>query len=185
MNDKQQLGTLIVDGRDASFRVWVDALAVDTSYPAHLALVSCAGPQTTVKSLAALLNERSLRVELKPEVEGMDGYRYRGLERSDDGYRCYRHRLDFDTFHLVAVAKTEGLLPALSTEALWQELTSPRYTTPVLRGWIGWLEEKLKAAEYLKPLGCFGCESGLLQMSGDDLDEVVEFGIREGQLKVA
>ena len=147
MSDEATLGTLVVDGRDASYRVWVDALAVDTEYPASLALVSCAGPQTTIKSLAALLNERNLRVELKPKVEGMDGYTCRGLERSDDGYRCYRHRLDFDTFHLVAVAKTEGLLPALSTEALWQELTSPRYTTPVLRDWIGWLEEKLKAGE--------------------------------------
>ena len=45
--------------------------------------------------------------------------------------------------HLVALAKIPGLMPNMSDDHLWAELTGPRYTTPLLRTWIPWIKETM------------------------------------------
>jgi hypothetical protein len=52
-------------------------------------------------------------------------------------------RLAPGVVHLVAVAKIPGLMPNLSEDHLWAELSGPRYTTPLLRSWIPWLKQAM------------------------------------------
>jgi len=84
----------------------------------------------------------------------------------------------------MAIAKTEGLLPKLSEESLWQELRSSRHTTPIMREWMPWLMEWLMRQGCLTKLHCFQCESGRLSVDSDVLDEAVSEGIKTGALTI-
>ncbi len=104
--------------------------------------------------------------------------------RHEAGYTVYRHKLDYDQWHMLAVAKHKGLLPAVSDEALWQELRSERYTTPILRSWTPWLREQMVEEGHLQPLQCFQCEASCANIRHEELDDLVSVGIQDGYLPV-
>src|SRR5262249_41766789 len=157
-----------------------DALACDAGR--QILILSAAGPETAIKSLAAALNSDA-RVKFETEMD-TPFFRYYGAVRHPGGYRISRHRMDFNTWHLLALAKADGLRPVLSEEALWQELRSERYTTPLLRSWVPWLMEELKERKGLQTLEQVGCNAGLLVAGDGTVDELVSIGLRRGSLRV-
>ena len=111
-------------------------------YPGLL-LLSATGPDTAVKSVRATLYQPDIEAEFVLESERIE--RMLKARIAFDGkpvtYTAAVTKLAPGVIHLVALAKIPGLMPNMSDDHLWAELTGPRYTTPLLRAWIPWLKE--------------------------------------------
>jgi hypothetical protein len=154
-----------------------------------IVLVSVAGPQTAVKSLLAALNQ-NVRLEVSvwegADNDGRPLPRYSRFTRmgSQGSYRIATHRLGFHAVHATAVLKHEALLPALTPEAVWNALSSRRFTTPVLREWVPWLMRQMEAEGELVALPAFQCRPGLLRLDDAGLDAHVSRGLKQGELEI-
>jgi hypothetical protein len=178
---EREYGWLRVEGANTGLRLRCDAIAADIEDQALV--VSAAGPESAVKALIAVLrSDAKVQLEAEmPEACGGDRYFYR-LKRWADGYTVYRAKLAANVWHVLAVAKREGLILSLSEESLWQALRSDKYTTPILREWTPWLMQELLSRGYVARLRMAGCQVGLLVVGDEGLDELVTEGIRTGAL---
>jgi hypothetical protein len=86
--------------------------------------------------------------------------------------------------HMVALAKIPGLMPNMSDDHLWAELSGPRYTTPLLRSWTAWLKEAMAQSGGIVVAEGYASTVGVLKTEPDALDELVASGVREGQLRM-
>jgi len=111
-------------------------------------------------------------------------FHWSNVKRCQDGYRVYKSKMEFNYWHFLAVAKTPGLMPVLSESAVWTELRSERFTTPLLRGWVPWLMQELEDKEQIVRLHCFGCDAGLLTADTEFLDKLVEDGITNCNISI-
>ena len=68
------------------------------------------------------------------------------------GYRLVTHRLGFGSIHALFTCRQPGFLPNDSDDALWQELKQERFTTPLLRGWLGYIRKELEIKSLLSRL---------------------------------
>ena len=84
--------------------------------------------------------------------------------------------------HLVALAKIPGLMPNMSDDHLWAELTGPRYTTPLLRAWIPRIKETMVSSGGIVVANGFRATVGVLKTEPEALDEIVSQGVKEGYL---
>lgn len=178
------LPTLHISAEERSFSLRCDAMAVD-GYA--LMVASAAGPHTSVQAVSAALQSGA---RLSFSVRGSDAIQTNGegsgyLWKFPGGYNVYRHKLGFDTWHMLALAKSPELLTTVSEEAVWQALRKDRYTTPLLRGWLPYVTTELIASGLLKRLKAFGCEAAMLTASVEELDGIVSMGIRGGELRFA
>jgi hypothetical protein len=156
-------------------------VAADTrGRDSHVLLLSAAGAETAVKALAAVLRSEA-RAEIGFEVPGFYCHK---PQRFPGGYRMHQARLDGNTWHLLPLARADGMLPVLSEEALWRELRSERFTTPLLRSWMPWLMRRLRESGALVELRQVGCNAGLLRLDTEGLDQLVSEGIKTGTLQV-
>ena len=168
-------------GRESDFRVSCDSVAYDDeSAGDYLMVLSAMGPQTSIKAVAAMLQSD---VHCTMRVEDIDSG-YDSLGKHPGGYTVHRQRFEHNTWHILAVAKQEGLLLKLSVEALWVELRKPRFTTPVLRAWVPSLMNTLQSNGHLRNLRCFGCDAAILMAGTAELDDVVAESLRRGRLKI-
>jgi hypothetical protein len=172
--------------RDADLRVYCDAIAYDSNSGINtLMILSAMGAQSAIKALAAILQSdvrctiRTRRTARADEIQPRDTE----LSKCPNGYRIHRHRFELNTWHLLAIAKQEGLLPNASAEAVWGEVRKARYTTPILRAWIPLIIEPLSRSGYLRALQCVGCASAILQAGTAELDHVVRTGLQSGALR--
>jgi hypothetical protein len=104
------------------------------------------------------------------------------LTPSSEGYLCYQHKLGYGMAHAIFVSKAPGFMLVMSEPALWQELKSTRFTTPLLREWMPYVEAGLRAVNRLEDAHCYGCLCGLLTATTQKLDEIVIDGLKEGQI---
>ena len=168
-----------------SFSVDVDALACIENNRLLCILSASSNERTICRMKAVLQSNAKVQMWLHGDLPyPLSSWSYRPL-RHEAGYTVYRHKLDYDQWHMLAVAKHKGLLPAVSDEALWQELRSERYTTPLLRSWVPWLGEQMVEEGHLQPLQCFQCEASCVNIGHDELDDLVSVGIQNGYLSVA
>jgi hypothetical protein len=84
--------------------------------------------------------------------------------------------------HLVALANIPGLMPDMGDDHLWAELSSPRYTTPLLRAWIPWLKQAMVKGDGIVVAQGFSSTVGVLKTEPDELDILVASGVKEGHL---
>lgn len=167
--------------RDADFRIYCDSIACDVqSTGDYLMVLSAMGPQTSIKAVAAML-QSDVNCTIRPE--DIDGW-CDSLGKQPGGYTIHRHRFEHNTWHILAVAKQDGLLLKASEEALWFELRKPRFTTPVLRAWVPWLMKTLQTNGQLRNLQCFGCDSAILTAGSTELDDALTNGLRRGKLRI-
>jgi hypothetical protein len=187
-----KLGTLFMDAPAAKHTLRCVQFAYDDRQNT-IVLVSVAGPQTAVKSFAAALNENC---KLKVNVDGLevrlaDGSqepvpRWQEFERApgQGKYKVAMHRLGFNSVQCTARLKDSRLLPCVTEEALWIQLRSSRFTTPLLREWVPWLMVAMLQEGKLEKLPAFQCQPGLLAIDDGALDGLVSKGIIEGRLTV-
>ena len=181
MPDPQEetLGRLTMHSDYSEFTVSCDALAVQQH---QILALSVVGAETALKAIRAVLHDKNLRAYFQGEGLFPACNSYTRLARGDWKYEVAATRLGLGTVQMMAVAQAPGLLRAVSDEALWRELRSSSYTTPILRAWVPWLREQLVEQQMLRKADCFGCEVGRLIVTSDKLDELVSWGVKSGEL---
>ncbi len=107
------------------------------------------------------------------------------LTPSVEGYICYQSKLGYGLAHAVFVTKTPGFMLVMSEESLWQELNTTRFTTPLLREWMPYIEKKLREYNRLENAHVFGgCQCGILTASTKKLDEIVLEGLTDRHIAI-
>lgn len=198
MADEIELPPLIVKTAKSEFRLRCHAVAWSGEfggrirlYRRHtqdgpgLLLLSATGPDTAVKSVRATLYqpdvEAEFRLETTDTLQQMLKARA-GLDGKPVTYSAAVAKLAPGVIHLVAVAKILGLMPDMSDDHLWAELTRPRFTTPLLRTWIPWLKETMTSNGSIIMADGFDASVGVLRLEPDALDDLVSQGVKEGNL---
>lgn len=200
MGEKVQIPELVMKTTKSQFRLrchavsWAEDyggwLKMQRRHPRQspgLVLLSVTGPDTAVKSVRATLYQPS--VEAAFVLEGDEGRHQMVKARAGfDGipvaYNAAKVKLASGIIHMVAVAKIPGLMPTMSDDHLWSELTSPRYTTPLLRTWIPWLKESMIQSGNIIVAQGFASTVGVLRIEPDELDALVSRGVKQGHLRM-
>lgn len=159
-----------------------DRIAVDPQGQL-LYVLSFAAPATAAKAVFANLLADGVGVAMRLDVRPDHWpYGHSTPRKFFGGYRQYRHYLGHGTWHYLLVAKKKGLLTSLSDDALWNELQSDRYTTPLLKAWMPTLRSIMAREGQLTKCLCVDCDAGILDCSPEKLDSIVEDGLRGGHL---
>jgi hypothetical protein len=185
------LPTLLVSTGHSSFRLrchaasWSDDYAGTRAYQPGLLLLSAVGPDTAAKAIRAILHvteiEAEFRLEDDERIVCMARASYDG---KPVGYQAALARLAPGAVHLAALAKIPGMMPDMSDARLWAELSSERYTTPLLRQWTPWIRRKLVATGGIVAAAGYAANSGVLTATPEELDELVSSGVRNGHLEM-
>jgi hypothetical protein len=119
------------------------------------------------------------------------------FRRSEQGYKSYTHKLDYSMAHMVLVTRAPGYIPCLTAEALWQELSSVRFTTPLKREWMDFLlaESAYRDDNYdrygmrfrsgipiVQSANAWGCAPGMVTIFQNDLDAAISTYVKKGKL---
>lgn len=181
---------LVVPGSHEAqiYELALDAIAVQDQkqYGAYtfrtLYVLSAYGPGSTVKAIAATLQASKARPNIT--AWGLAGlFQKDTIWPGEHGFKCYSHRLGYDTWHLLALSKDPDLMPNFSPRQIARQLMSDRFTTPILPHWVPHIGSKLVLMNRLTRLKCFGAvDAGLLTAKTKHVDAIVSAGIRGGQL---
>jgi hypothetical protein len=72
----------------------------------------------------------------------------------------------------------------VTDESLWQELNTTRFTTPILREWIPFIDRKLRECNRLENAHVFNCQCGILSATTAKLDAIVIDGLKSGKISI-
>lgn len=198
MADDVELPSLVVKTGKSEFRLRCHAAAWSGEYGGRMQVrryrgleypglltLSATGPDTAVKSVRATLYQPDVEAEIFLEGTDTTERMIRARINSDVKavtYSAAAARLAPGVIHLVALARIPGLMPSMSDDHLWAELTSPRYTTPLLRAWIPWLKRTMVQGGGIIAAEGFASTVGVLRTEPDELDALVTLGVKEGYL---
>jgi len=101
-----------------------------------------------------------------------------------DGYHVYTHKLGYGLAHAVFITKSPGFMMIVTEESLWQELNSTRFTTPILREWIPFIDRRLREISRLENAHVYECQCGILTATTTKLDEIVVDGLKSGDIVI-
>jgi hypothetical protein len=191
MNNPHEIplwGDIEIQGKDIAIpAVKFDRLAVGGR--GELLLVSLIAEAQRVKQIRAILaggakvTIQATGVKLtRPGDEPWQAREPGRLYPAPDGYQCQTHKLGFGLVHAMFLTRTPGFLKVVTPESLWQELNAPRFTTPLLKAWVPYLEAQLRTDERLEHAHGFRCQCGVLSALTRHLDEVVSQGLAQGKI---
>lgn len=200
MADEIELPQLIVKTGKSQFRLRCHAVAWAGEYGGKVAihrrhsrdfpgllLLSATGPDTAVKSVRATLYQPDVAAEFILD-DGDTTPQMIKARATFDGkavsYNAAIARLASGVIHLVALARLPGLMPNMSGDHLWTELSGPRYTTPLLRSWIPWLKQAMTEGDGIVVAEGLASQVGVLNTEPGDLDALVMQGVKEGHLRM-
>ena len=175
---ERQLGRISCTTDDGRITLWTDMLAL---HDGRIQVASIMGAESAAKAIAAILHSDG-KAAFRIDAEGVPYYQE--FDKEKDGYSVYKHRASLNHWHFVAISKKKGLLTCMDEAALWQELRSERFSTPLLRAWAPYMVEQLKERGLLEPLEGFGCEAGMLTADSNDLDQIVTEGLFNRQIVI-
>jgi hypothetical protein len=157
----------------------------------ELLLASVVAPTQIIKGIRGWLNTTKRGMATATGAKVKKSFEHEGrlrepgnLNKLDTGYATEVHRLSYGLAHALFKARTPGLLVSLAEEALWQELNTTRFTTPLLREWMPWLTNQLLDHGLLVEADCHRCRCGVLPATTADLDAVVSRGLQEGHITI-
>jgi hypothetical protein len=201
MSDEVELPPLVVKTGKSEFRLRCHAAAWAAEYGGSvrihrrhsrdypgLLLVSATGPDTAAKAVRATLYQPDVEAEFVLEIGDTTERLVRAhsdFNGKPVGYTAAVAKLAPGVIHLVALARIPGLMPNMSDDHLWAELTGPRYTTPLLRPWIPWLKETMTKGNGIVVAKGYAAEVGVLKTDPEALDEIVSQGVRDRCLVLA
>ena len=118
----------------------------------------------------------------------LDGGR---LRPEGQKYRRAYHRLGHGWVHATFVSKAENFLASADEASLWAHLRLPKYTTPMLRGWMPHVLAELRkpgpngergepGRPGLVDLYGLGCSCALVQTNSKRLDAIISRACRAG-----
>ena len=101
-----------------------------------------------------------------------------------EGYQVFTHKLGYGLAHALFLTRMPGFMKVVTEESLWQELNDVRFTTPILRAWMPYIEERLRADDLLEDAHVYRCQCGVLSATTKRLDEIVTRGLAEGHIVI-
>ena len=120
----------------------------------------------------------------QPNAESWRMHQPGRINATPDGYQLYTHKLNYGMIHALFITRMQGFMKVVTPESLWQELNKDRYTTPIIRPWMPYIETRLREAELLEDAHVFNCKCGVLIAMTKHLDEIVCEGIKSGELLI-
>lgn len=168
-----QFDKLAVSGRAELLMI---SLIADTQRVKQIRAILCGGAKATVQA-SGIKTRRQSDEHWRASTPGR-------LYPTPDGYACYTHKLGYGLAHALFLTRQPGFMPVVTREALWQELTSTRYTTPMLKEWVPYIEERLRADELLSEAHAFNCQCGTLSALTKHLDEIVSEGLQQKEILI-
>jgi hypothetical protein len=147
----------------------------------EIAILSTVAPETSIKALRACLH-RAAKTEFFANCRGFSPNNL--LAACSLGYRFYAAKLGPGTWHSLALAWLPGLICKLTDDSLWGEFQKRSFTTPLLREWVPWLRSELLRLGRLTPLHAFRCEGAVLNLTTEQLDELVSEGLRRKRITI-
>jgi hypothetical protein len=188
--DEPHWGDIEIQGKDIAIpAVKFDRLAVGGR--GELLLVSLVAATPRVKQIRAILaggaraTIQATGVKLnRPGGETCQARAPGRLHPTPDGYLCRIHKLGFGLAHAMFLTRTPGFMKVVTPESLWQELNDIRFTTPLLKGWVPYIEERLRSDERLEDAHAFHCRCGILSAMTRHLDEVVSQGLADRKIAI-
>jgi hypothetical protein len=201
MSDEVELPPLVVTTGKSEFRLRCHSAAWAAEYGGTvkihrrhsrdypgLLLLSATGPDTAAKAVRATLYQPDVEAEFILNI-GDTAERLVRAHSDFNGkpvsYSAATVKLAPGVIHLVAVARIPGLMPNMSDDHLWAELSGPSYTTPLLRSWIPWLKETMTKSKGIVVANGFQATVGVLKTEPTALDDLVSQGVRERCLTLA
>ena len=190
MKEEMKFGGIEFSGKDIAVpNTPFDRIAV--SGRGELLLVSLIAPTQTVKQIRAILHTGT-RIKIvaggikvnQPSGEYYQAHQPGNLHPSIDGYTTYVHKLDYGQAHALMITKAPGFMKIVTDETIWQELTDPRITTPVLRDWVSYISQEMRERDILEEAHVFNCNCGIMSATTKDLDEIVTEGLRSGAIHI-
>jgi hypothetical protein len=100
------------------------------------------------------------------------------------GYKTKMARMCRGGYHLVAVSKLGGIVLNVNDDRVWEVLTGPGYTTPLLREWMPEIVRHLTDRRLLAVSEGFNASVGVLDLDGEMLDNIVSELVRIGTLRL-
>jgi hypothetical protein len=152
-----------------------------------LLLLSATGPDTAAKAVRAALYQPDVEAEFVLDIDGTTERMVRAhcdFNGKPVSYSAAVLKLAPGVIHLVALARIPGLMPNMSDDHLWAELSGPSYTTPLLRSWTAWLKETMAASGGIVIAQGFASTVGVLKTQPDELDSLITSGVKEGHLRM-
>lgn len=201
MSDEVELPPLVVTTGKSEFRLRCHAAAWAAEYGGSvkihrrhsrdypgLLLLSATGPDTAAKSVRATLYQPDVAAEFILNIGDTTERLVRvhcNFDGKPVGYNAAVAKLAPGVIHLVALARIPGLMPNMSDDHLWTELSGPRYTTPLLRSWTAWLKEAMASSGGIVVANGYASSVGVLKTEPDALDEIVSQGVRDRYLAMS
>ena len=106
------------------------------------------------------------------------------VNATPDGYQVFTYKLGFGMIHALFLTRMPGFMKVVTPESLWQELNQGRFTTPIIRPWMPYIETRLRDDELLEDAHVFNCHCGVLSALTKHLDAIVCDGIKSGELLI-
>jgi hypothetical protein len=201
MSDEVELPPLVVTTGKSEFRLRCHAAAWAAEYGGSvkihrrhsrdypgLLLVSATGPDTAAKAVRATLYQPDVEAEFILDTGDTTERMVRAhgaFGGKPVSYSAAIAKLAPGVIHLVALARIPGIMPNLSDDHLWAELSGPSYTTPLLMSWIPWLKETMTKSKGIVVANGFQATVGVLKTEPAALDDLVSQGVRERCLTLA
>ncbi len=164
-----------------------------------LAVVALVAAPMQVKAIRAILHAKNGSPYIKPAGQGTkcptsdpSGYGYGDYARipsqlqiDEAGYETYVHRLEYGLVHAAFVTRDEKFIRFMSPDSIWHKLKSDKYSTPLIREWMPYVNEQLIEKRLLKECKCYRLNCGVLDLANDSqLDEIVSEGIKNGRIAI-
>lgn len=185
----RKFGDVDFTGKDINIpSVPFDKLAI--SGRGELLLLSIFADQMRVKAIRSILSPGGAKVVAnasgvhvnRPGDEDWRSHTPGRLYPSPAGYQCHNHKLGYGMAHALFITRSPGFMKVVTEESLWQELKNVRFTTPILREWMPYIEKTLRHEESLEDANVFGCQCGILSATTKTLDKIVSEGLQQQEL---
>ena len=189
-DDSRNTGDIEFSGRDFSTPAFpFDRLAI--SGRGELLLVSLVAPSQNIKQIRAILNKGAnatimaggVRVN-QPSREEWYSHQPGKLVPTTSNYLTFTLKLSYGLVHALFLTTSDGFMKVVTPESLWQQLNNTRFTTPLLREWMPFIEEALRADGLLEEAHSFNCTCGVLSATTKHLDQIVSRGLYDGQIHI-
>jgi hypothetical protein len=178
-------------GKESIAAVKYDRIAVDSH--GKLMLVSLVADGVRIKAIRAMLsgtvgkahaNASGGMIRRPTDPQWRYGEHPGRLEPTEGGYNTWVHKLDYGQYHVLFITRQPGFMPVVNDEAIWRELNADRFTTPILKEWMPWIDKKLRGKGVLEDARSFNAHCGILGAVVADLDEIVSSGLKDGHISI-
>ncbi len=165
---------LAVGNRSELFLV---SLVAESQRVKQIRAILCGGAKASVKAAGGKIKRASDTNDWAARNPG-------NLYPTPEGYTLLTHKLDYGQVHALFLSRAPGFMRVVSTESLWQVLNDPRFTTPILRVWMPYIESCLRHQDILEEAHTFNCTAGILSLTTAQLDDIVSRGLKTGEITI-